>query len=159
MIHLGFFNWSECPHIFKHSARALGERQKNGREKMNNLFTEVPWVSLLRVGVHQRGSWRVKTSFPTRKVPERKNLCLKNSSPVNHETEISWCALLPWAKHFGCLFPSYSLLLPFTNECPPLFGQGINPFPCSRDNFRGAWRFFPSTHNNNPKLSDLTPIT
>lgn len=54
--------------------------RKTEEKKMHDLLTEVPWISLLHVGVHQRVSWHARTSFPTRKVPERKNLCLKTAA-------------------------------------------------------------------------------
>lgn len=85
------------------------EKQKRKNESLVHRST---MGFIVTCGVHQRGSWQVRTSFPTRKFPERKNLCLKNSSPANQETEISWCALLPCPKHFWVPLPL--LFLPFT---------------------------------------------
>lgn len=128
------------------------EKQKRKNESLVHRST---MGFIVTCGVHQRGSWQVRTSFPTRKFPERKNLCLKNSSPANQETEISWCALLPCPKHFWVPLPLLFLPFTFYKWVSTSFWAGKNPFPCS---FRGAWRFFPSMHNNNPKLSGLTPL-
>lgn len=137
LFHLGnyiyIFNWLECPQILKYSARALGEWQKNRREK--NCMS----CSQKYHGFHcymWGYSWRARTSFPTRKIPERKNLRCKNSSPVNQETEILWCAsLVP----FPLLLPPFTLCKWVSTS----FWAGKNLFPCSRDNFRGSLEVFP----------------
>lgn len=145
-----FFNWLECPHILKYNARALGEQQKKEKRKNAWLAHRSTMDFIVTCGVHQRGSWHVRTSFPTRKIPERKNLCLKRSSPVNQETEISQCALLPWAMHFQVPFPFP--FPPFTlyKRVSTSFWAGKNLFPCSRAGEPG--RFSLPCLRNNHKL-------
>lgn len=108
------------PSYIQAQCQSIGWTTEKQKRKKKLLFHRSTVGFFVTCGVHQA----CQNLIPNQKFPERKNFCLKNSSPVNHETEYLGVLCLLGQSTFGCLFLSYSLLLPSTNESPPLFGQG-----------------------------------